>query len=81
VAYADDITVATIHKDAALATRNIQLVCHFVEKWLSARKLFLNAAKTVFILYSRKRLPHPNHFWILQTSLILLNGVKIFIPS
>jgi hypothetical protein len=71
VAYADDISVATIHKDAALATRNLQLVCHFVEKWLAARKLFLNAAKTVFILFSRKRLSHPNLF-------ILLNGVKIF---
>ena len=40
VAYADDITVATIHKDAVLATRNLQLVCHFVGKWLAARKAF-----------------------------------------
>jgi hypothetical protein len=71
VVYADNITVATIHKDAALATRNLQAVCHFLEKWLAVWNLFLNAAKTVFILFSRKRLPHPNLF-------IFLNGVKIF---
>jgi hypothetical protein len=46
----------------------------FVTSWENGwlqEKLFLNAAKTVFILFSRKRLSHPNLF-------ILLNGVKIF---
>jgi hypothetical protein len=70
VAYADDITVATSHKDPAIATRNLQLVCNVVETWLNGKKLFLNAIKTVFVLFSRKHSSLTHLF-------LVINGVKI----
>jgi hypothetical protein len=40
-AYTDEIPVVTSHKDPAIATRNLQLVCNVVETWLNGKKLFL----------------------------------------
>jgi hypothetical protein len=68
--YADDIVIATTHKVPAVATHNLQLVCDSVSAWLSERKLFLNAVKTVFVVFSQKTLPLTN----LSVS---INSVKI----
>ena len=69
-AYTDEITVITSHKDPAIATRNLQLVCNVVKTWLNGKKLFLNAIKTVFALFSRKHSPLTHLF-------LVINGVKI----
>jgi hypothetical protein len=71
--YADDTTVATSHKDPAIATQNLQLVCNVVETWLNSRKLLLNAIKTVFVLFTRKLSPLTHPF-------LITYGIKI-IPS
>jgi hypothetical protein len=60
IAYADDITIVTSHKDPAMATRHLQIVCDAVGAWLNSRKLSLNALKTVFVLFSRKRSAWPD---------------------
>jgi hypothetical protein len=52
--YADDVTLANTHKDLVIAPHNLQLACDTVGKWLATRSLFLNAAKTVFVFFSRK---------------------------
>jgi hypothetical protein len=54
--YADDLTVATSHKDPHMATANLQLVCNAIVNWCAESKLTLNAIKTVFMLFSRKAL-------------------------
>lgn len=60
IGYADDITIVTSHKDPAIATQNLQIVCDTVVKWLASRKLFLNPLKTVFVLFSCKLSVWPN---------------------
>lgn len=60
IAYADDITIITSHKEASIATKNLQLVCDSVGAWLASRKLFLNAVKTVLVIFSRKLIPWDN---------------------
>jgi hypothetical protein len=57
IAYADNITIVTSHKDPAMATRYLQIVCDAVGVWLNSRELSLNALKTVFVLFSRNALP------------------------
>ena len=54
IAYADDLTVATSHKDAHMATANLQLVCNAIVNWCVESKLTLNAIKTIFMLFSSK---------------------------
>lgn len=71
--YADDIVVATTHKDPVIATQHLQLACNTVGNWLAMRKLFLNAIKTVFVLFSRKTIP-------LNNLSVVINSVKIY-PS
>ncbi len=71
--YADDIVIATTHKDPGVATQNLQLVCDSVGAWLSKRKFFPNAVKTVFVLFSRKTLP-------LTDLSVSINSVKISPP-
>jgi hypothetical protein len=53
-AYADDLTVATSHKDPNMATANLQLVCNAIVNWCVESKLTLNAIKTILMLFSRK---------------------------
>jgi hypothetical protein len=70
IAYADYITIDTSNKDPAIATRNLQIFCDAVWVWLSSRKFTLNALKTAFVLFSRKRSALPDLS-------IDVNGVKI----
>ncbi len=70
IAYAHDITIVTSHKDPDMGTRYLQIVCDAVGVWLNSRKLSLNALKTVFVLFSRKRSAWPDLS-------IDVNGVKI----
>jgi hypothetical protein len=58
--YADDISIATSHKDPAIASQNLQTACDAVVSWLGSRKLFLNPIKTVLILFSRKTTNWPD---------------------
>ena len=70
VACADDLTVVTSHKDATLATRNLQLACDIISLCLYRVKLKLNAIKTVFLLCSRRRVNLP-------TLHLTINGTNI----
>ena len=58
VAYADDLTIATSHKDAAICTQNLQHACDRIDAWLKGVRLNLNAIKTVLVVFSRKRFDH-----------------------
>jgi hypothetical protein len=73
IAYADDLTVVTSHKDPTVATRNLQLACDTISAWLHGIKLKLNASKTVFLIFSKRRLNLP-------TLQLVINGMGIF-PS
>jgi len=73
IAYADDITIVTPHKDPEIATRNLQIACDTVVSWLRSRKLYLNALKSVFVVFSRKRIA-------LNNLNIRINNIVIF-PS
>lgn len=55
VAYPNDISVLTAHKDPSIAAQNLQIVCSSVNHWLASRKLFLNNAKLEFVVFLRKR--------------------------
>ena len=55
LAYADDITLAAAHRDPETATANLQKICAEVGKWSSSVDLTINARKTTFMLFSRKR--------------------------
>ena len=67
--YADDLTLATWHKDPAMATLHLQLMCNSVIAWCSTRKLSLNEAKTIFMLIG-----HKGDSALLN---ICINGVRI----
>nr|CAH0112580.1 unnamed protein product [Daphnia galeata] len=54
VGYADDLTLATSHKDPAQATRNLQLMCNHVLSWCIQNKMSLSAVKSVFMLIFNK---------------------------
>jgi hypothetical protein len=54
VGYADDLTLATSHKDPAQATRNLQLMCNHVLSWCIQNKMSLSAVKSVFMLIYNK---------------------------
>jgi hypothetical protein len=55
--YADDTNLATQHKDPGMATNQLQTAVERVSQKLSEVKLSLNASKTVFMLFSKKRIP------------------------
>ncbi len=55
--YADDINLATQHKDPGMATNQLQTAVERVSQKFSEVKLSLNASKTVFMLFSKKRIP------------------------
>jgi hypothetical protein len=52
--YADDLTVATYHKDPSIATRNLQSMCDELSNWCLISKLSLNAIKTVFMIMCKR---------------------------
>ncbi|KZS07320.1 Uncharacterized protein APZ42_028989 [Daphnia magna] len=54
VGYADDLTVATYHKDPLIATRNLQSMCDGVNNWCLVNKLALNASKLIFMIICKK---------------------------
>ena len=55
LAYADDISTTLQHKDETMAVRLLQQLIDLVESRLEMLKLRVNAAKTVLIIFSRKR--------------------------
>jgi hypothetical protein len=54
IAYADDLTVATSHKDPAMAARNLQLICDKIMALCIDNKMSLNVIKTILMLFSKK---------------------------
>ncbi|KZS03685.1 Uncharacterized protein APZ42_033521 [Daphnia magna] len=54
VGCADDLTVATYHKDPLIATRNFQSMCDGVNNWCLVNKLALNASKSIFMIICKK---------------------------
>ena len=59
IAYADDLTVITSHRDPMQATLNLQKACDIIGLWLKGVKLSLNAIKSVFVIFHRFRAPLP----------------------
>ena len=68
LAYADDLTVSTSHKDPHMVTANLQLVCNAIVNWCVESKLTLNAIKTIFMLFSSKAIKFAS--LILSSSII-----------
>lgn len=54
-AYADDITATEQHKDLAIAVSLLQSLINCIKSKLEELKLKVNAAKTVLIIFNRKR--------------------------
>ena len=54
VGYADDLTAAVSHKDPAVATERLRIICQAFIDWARTVKLTINAIKTVFSLFSRR---------------------------
>lgn len=55
LAYADDISITLQHKDETMAVRLLQQLIDLIKSRLEMLKLRANAAKTVLIIFSRKR--------------------------
>lgn len=55
LAYADDISTTLQHKDETMAVRLLQQLIDLIKSRLEMLKLRANAAKTVLIIFSRKR--------------------------
>jgi ribonuclease HI len=55
LAYADDVTLVASHRDAAVATAHLQVICDKTISWAKSVELSINASKTTFILFSRRR--------------------------
>ena len=70
IAYADDLVIITSHLDPSLAIAHLQRACDMVNSWLDGVKLTLNAAKSVLVLFSRRRIQLPS--WSL-----VINGENI----
>ena len=71
IAYADDLTIVTSHKDPSIAAKNLQQICDTVMVWCRAHKLSLNALKTILMLFSRRQLD-------IFTTYISINGDLIY---
>jgi hypothetical protein len=54
VGFADDLTMATYHKDPLIATKNLQIMCNSVSDWCLINKMTLNALKKVFMIVCKK---------------------------
>ena len=70
IAYADDITLVSSHKDPSVATRKLQSMVSIVNTWANSVELSINSGKTSFMLFSRKRYWH-------QPVALSLNGLLI----
>ena len=57
LAYADDITISSTHKDPAIAVANLRKALVIIRAHLSAIKLSLNASKTVLMVFSKRAIP------------------------
>jgi ribonuclease HI len=55
IAYADDLTIAVTHSDPEIAVARLQSVCNAILNWCVSVKLVINALKTNFMLFSRRR--------------------------
>lgn len=78
IAYADDITI-TSNKEASMAKKNLQLVCDSVRA--ASRKLFLNAVKTVLVIFSRKLIPWDNLYVFINHTRISPSHTPSFLVS
>lgn len=61
IAYADDVTAVVSHRDPAVATRWLQLICEAFIKWTETVKLAISFIKTVFMLISRRHQSSLSH--------------------
>jgi len=57
LAYADDITLSSTHKDPAMAVANLNKALEIIRAHLSSIKLSLNASKTVMMVFSKRAIP------------------------
>jgi len=73
LAYADDVTLAASHRDVAVAAGHLQVICDKVANWAKSVDLSINAAKTTFILFSRKRSQPP--------AIVLQIGDQFILPK
>ena len=73
--YADDLTVATYHKDPSIATRNLQTMCDEVSIWCLNSKLSLNAIKKVFMIMC-KRLFDWSHLSITINGMLIPPSIE-----
>ncbi len=55
IAYADDLVLCTWHADPESARRNLQNMTDYAVTWGTTSMLTFNAAKTVFMVFSRRR--------------------------
>jgi len=60
LAYADDITLSVSHRDPATAVAILQEALSIVKSWLVSVKLTMNAAKTVLMIFSKRKVPLPD---------------------
>jgi hypothetical protein len=58
-AFADDLTTSSTHLSPTQAVSNLQIVCDTVNQKLRDIKLNLNAQKTVFMIFSKRRIKLP----------------------
>jgi hypothetical protein len=70
--FADDLSIATTHKDPFVATKNLQTACDHIGAWLESRKLQFNADKTVVKIFARKCSPGSSEPLVLS-----IKGVQI----
>jgi hypothetical protein len=58
-AFTDDLTTSTTHLSPTQACSNLQIVCDTVNQKLRDIKLNLNAQKTVYMIFSKRRTQLP----------------------
>ena len=59
LAYADDVTVAVSDRDSGLASQRLQRAVDSIRAWLRSVKLEINAAKTVLVIFSKRKVSLP----------------------
>lgn len=57
IAYADDITLITSHKDPKIAVETLKEAVEVIRRYLEEIKLSINATKTVLMVFSKKNMP------------------------
>jgi hypothetical protein len=74
IAYADDIVLCSMDKDALSAHRKLQLMCDAVVVWGTSVKLSFNALKSVLMIFSSKRNLPPLPLLVDNVPVLLSNS-------